>query len=59
MKTRKIFAAMLMASLATGASAQAGKDNLSTLKQMKVATTDLNIPVVPRNGATRTRYAPT
>jgi len=30
--------------------AQARPDNLSTLKQMKVATTDLNIPAVPQTG---------
>ena len=30
--------------------AQAKPDNLGTLKQMKVATTDLNIPVVPQTG---------
>ena len=28
--------------------AMAKPDNLSTLKQMKVATTDLNIPTVPQ-----------
>ncbi|KRI01097.1 sorbosone dehydrogenase [Curvibacter sp. PAE-UM] len=50
MKMQKLFAALLMAGLASGASAQAGKDNLSTLKQMKVATTDLNIPLVPQEG---------
>lgn len=30
--------------------AQAAPDNLATLKQMKVATTDLNIPTVPQEG---------
>ena len=30
--------------------AMAKPDNLSTLKQMKVATTDLNIPTVPQEG---------
>lgn len=50
MKMKTLFAAMLMAGLASGASAQSGKDNLSTLKQMKVATTDLNIPLVPQEG---------
>ncbi|NBY18058.1 MAG: sorbosone dehydrogenase, partial [Betaproteobacteria bacterium] len=37
-------------SVGTLALAQAGKDNLATLQQMKVATTDLNIPVVPQEG---------
>ena len=41
--------------LAPGAGAQRKPDNLGTLKQMKVATTDLNIPPVPQTGATPTR----
>ncbi|NDA09204.1 MAG: sorbosone dehydrogenase, partial [Alphaproteobacteria bacterium] len=50
MKLAKLLAALAMAGLAAGVSAQATKDNLATLKQMKVATTDLNIPVVPQEG---------
>lgn len=42
-------AAAVAAALFSG-SAFAAPDNLSTLKQMKVATTDLNIPVVPQEG---------
>ncbi|MFN7712821.1 MAG: PQQ-dependent sugar dehydrogenase [Curvibacter sp.] len=47
----KLYAALVVAGLATGAVAQSGRDNLSTLKQMKFATTDLNIPLVPQGGA--------
>ena len=36
--------------VANAALAQARPDNLSTLKQMKVATTDLNIPTVAQTG---------
>lgn len=50
MSMRRLYAALVVASLATTAAAQSGKDNLSTLKQMKVATTDLNIPPVPQEG---------
>ena len=50
MKTTKLLAALLLAGLATAASAQAGKDNLSNLKQMKVSGVDLNIPPVPQEG---------
>ncbi len=50
MKLSKIALGLLAASIATAATAQARPDNLSTLKQMKVATTDLNIPVVPQEG---------
>ena len=50
MKLSKIALGLLAASIATAAAAQARPDNLSTLKQMKVATTDLNIPVVPQEG---------
>jgi len=49
MKLTKIAAGVIAASLASAVFAQARPDNLSTLKQMKVATTDLNIPVVPQN----------
>ena len=37
--------------IAFGGQAQAQGQNLEKLKQMKVATTDLNIPVVPQTGA--------
>jgi len=54
MKLNKILSALIVAgigsSVGTLALAQSGSDNLSTLKQMKVATTDLNIPVVPQEG---------
>ena len=50
MKPVKLILALAAAGLALGAAAQAGKDNISTLKQMKVATTDLNIPTVPQEG---------
>jgi glucose/arabinose dehydrogenase len=50
MKMTRLSAALLAAALATGVHAQSGKDNLNTMKQMKVATTDLNIPVVPQTG---------
>ncbi|MEK9804431.1 MAG: PQQ-dependent sugar dehydrogenase [Curvibacter sp.] len=50
MITRKLGLALLAAGFAVAAGAQSGRDNLSTLKQMKVATTDLNIPVVPQEG---------
>jgi glucose/arabinose dehydrogenase len=50
MKTTKLLAALLLAGLATAASAQAGKDNLANLKQMKVSGVDLNIPPVPQEG---------
>lgn len=50
MKLSKICIAFVAAGLSTAAIAQARPDNLSTLKQFKVATTDLNIPVVPQEG---------
>jgi len=54
MKLNKMLTALIVAgigsSVGTLALAQSGSDNLSTLKQMKVATTDLNIPVVPQEG---------
>lgn len=50
MKLTKIAAGLVMAGLATASFAQARPDNLSTLKQFKVATTDLNIPTVPQEG---------
>ena len=39
-----------LAGLAVSVNVTAAPDNLSTLKQMKVATTDLNIPLVPQEG---------
>ena len=50
MKLLKLLLAMTAAGLAIGASAQAPKDNMSNLKQMKVSGTDLNIPTVPQDG---------
>jgi glucose/arabinose dehydrogenase len=54
MKLNKILSALIVAgigsSVSTLALAQSGKDNLATLQQMKVATTDLNIPVIPQEG---------
>lgn len=47
---KKLISAAVLAALATCASAQANKDNLSTLKQMKVSGVDLNIPPVPQEG---------
>src|SRR6187455_1297785 len=53
MRTHAVPVALLAAvSLlaANAAFAQARPDNLATLKQFKVATTDLNIPTVPQTG---------
>jgi glucose/arabinose dehydrogenase len=50
MRTRKLMLTLLAAVTAATAAAQANKDNLATLKQFKVASTDLNIPVVPQEG---------
>jgi glucose/arabinose dehydrogenase len=47
---QKSAVAAAVAAALLGGVAQAAPDNLSTLKQMKVATTDLNIPVVPQEG---------
>ena len=49
MKFKFALVALATAAVASTAVAQS-RDNLSTLKQMKVATTDLNIPVVPQDG---------
>jgi glucose/arabinose dehydrogenase len=49
MKAKLIFAALVSCGIVGAAYAQA-PDNLATLKQMKVATTDLNIPTVPQTG---------
>jgi glucose/arabinose dehydrogenase len=48
MKLRTLMAAMMVAGLS--ATPAIGQQNLEKLKQMKVATTDLNIPVVPQTG---------
>jgi glucose/arabinose dehydrogenase len=51
--TRKVVAAAVGVTLAGMASAQAPaapQANIEKLKQMKVATTDLNIPLVPQTG---------
>lgn len=50
MKLTSLVLALCSTGLATGAMAQAGNDNLKTLQSMKVATTDLNIPVVAQEG---------
>jgi glucose/arabinose dehydrogenase len=53
MRTHAVPVALLAAAslfVASNAFAQARPDNLSTLKQMKVATTDLNIPTVAQTG---------
>ena len=50
MKVLRLAGALAAAGLMTTLGAQAAPDNLSTLKQMKVATTDLNIPLVAQTG---------
>lgn len=50
MKSTKLVLALMVCGLATAAMAQAGKDNLATLKQMKVSGVNLNIPPVPQEG---------
>ena len=50
MKTVKLLLALAAGGLALGAAAQAPKDNMSNLKQMKVSGTDLTIPAVPQEG---------
>ena len=50
MKLTHLLLAMAGAGLAAGVLAQAPKDNIANLKQMKVSGTDLNIPVVPQEG---------
>lgn len=49
MKVKFAWMALALASMAAPALAQQ-RDNLSTLKQFRVATTDLNIPTVPQEG---------
>ena len=50
MKLVKLLLALAAAGLAVSATAQAPKDNMASLKQMKVSGTDLNIPTVPQDG---------
>ncbi|MCM3564953.1 MAG: PQQ-dependent sugar dehydrogenase [Hydrogenophaga sp.] len=50
MKTTQLIAAMLLCGFVTSVAAQAGKDNLQSLKQFKVSGTDLNIPPVAQEG---------
>ena len=50
MKVAKLLLALAAGGLALGAAAQAPKDNIANLKQMKVSGTDLNIPSVPQEG---------
>ena len=47
---RTLVMAVAAATLACSATAQSGRDNLSSLKQMKVSGADLNIPPVPQEG---------
>lgn len=47
---KRIVAALLAVGFTTLVAAQSGPDNLATLKQFRVATTDLNIPEVPQEG---------
>ena len=42
--------AVALGTLSLSAAAQSGRDNLSSLKQMKVSGADLNIPPVPQEG---------
>jgi glucose/arabinose dehydrogenase len=49
-RTKAIVAAVAGIVMAQGATAQPAAPNIEKLKQMKVATTDLNIPVVPQGG---------
>ncbi|MBT9463589.1 PQQ-dependent sugar dehydrogenase [Hydrogenophaga sp.] len=50
MKSKKLVLALMACGIATGVLAQAGKDNIATLKQMKVSGVDLNIPPVAQEG---------
>jgi hypothetical protein len=46
----KLYSALLLALVASHGLAQSGKDSLNTMKQMKVATTDLNLPTIAQTG---------
>ena len=50
MRLKKLLLALAAGGLAWGAAAQAPRDNISNLKQMKVSGTDLTIPPVPQEG---------
>ena len=50
MRLTKLLLALAAGGLAWGAAAQAPRDNISNLKQMKVSGTDLTIPPVPQEG---------
>lgn len=50
MKRLALTAAVAAACFAVGAQAQSGKDSLNTMKQFKVATTDLNMPTIAQSG---------
>ncbi|RYY69525.1 MAG: sorbosone dehydrogenase, partial [Comamonadaceae bacterium] len=50
MKANRYVTTLLLAGLAATAGAQAPRDNLENLKQMKVSGVDLNIPPVPQEG---------
>ncbi len=50
LRLKPIAAVATLAALSFAAALPAAAQNLETLKKMKVATTDLNIPVVPQTG---------
>ncbi|CAN5311534.1 PQQ-dependent sugar dehydrogenase [soil metagenome] len=50
MPFKKLILVLAAGGLALGAAAQAPRDNISNLKQMKVSGTDLTIPPVPQEG---------
>ena len=50
LRLKPIAAVVSLAALTFAAALPAAAQNLETLKKMKVATTDLNIPVVPQTG---------
>ena len=52
MKLRLLASALVIAGLSAGAAAQT---SIEKMKQMRVATTDLNIPTVPQTGENATR----
>ena len=61
MRLTRIAAAFVAtgALVAGNAHSQAKPDNLGTLKQFKVATTDLNIPTIPQTGKNADGFART
>ena len=50
LRLKPLAAVTALATLALAAALPAAAQNIETLKKMKVATTDLNIPVVPQTG---------